>query len=102
LINHRIDPAVDTERDFIGSNLTETSSVDRQEYLHGVDPVFEAQTASGEAYHSDSRLLLLDLHPIIPPTKTGVAGPPSAVVRATVLPATTPAESFQSNLTSRF
>ena len=62
LINHRIDPAVDAERDFVGSDLTDSSSVSRQEYLYGPDPVFQAQTASGESYHSDSRILLLDLH----------------------------------------
>jgi hypothetical protein len=101
LINHRIDPAVDTERDFVGSDLTETLSVDRQEYLHGVDPVYQAETASGEAYHSDSRILLLDLHSVSS-AKTGVAGQPTAMVRATVLPAPEPAKSFQSNLTSPF
>ncbi len=52
LINHRIDPAVDAERDFIGANLTDTYSVSRQEYLDSANPVFQAQTASGEAYHS--------------------------------------------------
>ena len=34
LINHRIDPAVDAERDFVGADLTNTSSVSGQEYLH--------------------------------------------------------------------
>ena len=99
LINHRIDPAVDAERDFIGANLTDTASVSRQEYLHGVDPVFQAQTDSGEAYHSDSRILLLDIHSAMP-AKASVASQSSAVVRVTVLPITAPAESFQSNLTS--
>ncbi|MGD0929328.1 MAG: LssY C-terminal domain-containing protein [Candidatus Korobacteraceae bacterium] len=99
LINHRIDPAVDAERDFVGSNLTETLSVDRQEYLHSVDPVFEAKTEAGEDYHSDSRILLLDLHSIAS-TGTGVAGQPSTVVRATALPAPVPAESLQNNLTA--
>ena len=61
LINHRIDPKVDDERDFIGGDLTQTASVSSQEYVNGVSPVFEASTASGEAYHSDSRILLLDL-----------------------------------------
>ncbi len=61
LINHRIDPAVDAERDFVGTNLSETTSVSRHEYLQSVDPVFLAQTVSGESYHSDSRILLLDL-----------------------------------------
>ena len=62
LINHSIDPQVDTERDFIGTNLEDTHLVGHREYLHSADPVFEAETASGEAYYSDSRILLLDLH----------------------------------------
>jgi len=99
LINHRIDPAVDAERDFVGTDLANTLSVSRQEYLHSSDPVFQAQTASGETYHSDSRILLLDLHPVAS-TKTGVPDQSSAVVRATSLPIAAPVESFQSNLTS--
>lgn len=66
LINHRIDPHVDAERDFIGANLMDRSSIIRKAYLRCVDPVFEAQTVSGEAYHSDSRMLLLDLHGVAP------------------------------------
>jgi hypothetical protein len=65
-----IDPAVDTERDFIDANLADTTSVSRQEYLHSPEPVFQAQTASGETYHSDSRILLVDLHPVTS-TKAG-------------------------------
>jgi len=99
LINHRIDPDVDAERDFIGANLTETSSVSRQEYLHCVDPVFQAHTASGETYHSDSRILFLDLHRITL-TKTGVPGQSSTIVRANSRPIADPAESFQSSLNS--
>jgi hypothetical protein len=100
LISHRIDPAVDAERDFVGIDLTTTSSVSRQEYLHSPDPVFQALTASGETYHSDSKILLLDLNPISP-NKINVAGQPSAVVRAT-LPVAATVEPFESNLTSPF
>ncbi len=100
LIGHRIDPAVDAERDFVGADLTNTSSVSRQEYLHSPDPVLQALTASGETYHSDGRILLLDLHPVTPSEIT-VAGKPSAVVWAT-LPIAATSESFQSNLTSPF
>jgi hypothetical protein len=57
---HRIDPNVDAEREFIAENLTETHLVTQVEYLASTLPVFQAQTASGEAYHSDSRILLLD------------------------------------------
>ena len=101
LINHRIDPAVDAERDFVGIDLTKTSSVSRQEYLYSADPVFQAETASGESYHSDSRILLLDLHPVTS-TKTGVSSHSSAVVRTTSLPTTAPAETSQSDLVSPF
>jgi len=101
LINHRIDPAVDAERDFVGIDLTKASSVSRQEYLYSADPVFQAETASGESYHSDSRILLLDLHPVTS-TKTGVSSHSSAVVRTTSLPTTAPAETSQSDLVSPF
>ncbi len=95
LINHKIDPQVDAERDFIGANLNEALSVTRQEYLQGVEPVFEAETSSGARYHSDSRILLLHLDPNAP-TRTGL--PPTGV-EGTSLP-TASAESFQSNLSS--
>jgi len=85
LINHRIDPAVDTERDFIGANLADTSSVSHQEYLHFSQPVFQAQTVSGEAFHSDSRVLLLDLRPL-GEDQFGVTSEPSSVAKATSLP----------------
>jgi hypothetical protein len=98
-INHRIDPEVDAERDFIGVNLTEASSVTEQQYLHGVAPVFEAQTSSGEAYHSDGRILLLDLHQIAL-ARTGLPAQSSTIVGATSLPIAAPAESFLSNLRS--
>jgi len=101
LINHRIDPAVDTERDFIGANLADTSSVSRQEYLHSPEPVFQAQTASGETYHSDSRILLLHLHPL-GAGKSGAAGQPSSVAEETSLPTAASADLSQSNLTSPF
>ena len=63
LINHRIDPKVDVERDFVGSNLAATTLVSRREYVNGVDPVLQAETSSGESYYSDGRILLLDFQP---------------------------------------
>jgi LssY C-terminus len=97
LINHRIDPAVDAERDFVGANLTDASSVSAEEYVHGVDPVFNAQTASGEAYHSDSRILLLNIHEI-PAAKAPEPQPSSAAVRVSAMPIAVPAQSFQTSL----
>jgi hypothetical protein len=51
---------VDTERDFVGTDLTHTNPLQR-EYLQSANPVYEAETVSGQAYHSDSRILMLDL-----------------------------------------
>jgi len=58
---HRIDPNVDAERDFIAGNLSETRPLTREEYLPCAEPVFSAQTATGQIYYSDSRLLFLEL-----------------------------------------
>ena len=61
-INRRIDPNVDAEREFIAGNLTATRQVTQVEYLSSAIPVFEAHTASGKAYHSDSRMPLLNFN----------------------------------------
>ncbi len=99
LLNHRIDPEVDAERDFIGANLTGASPLSRQEYMQVANPVFQAQTASGEAYHSDGRILFLDLRPVAS-TKIGEPGGPSASVRAIPLLTPTPAEFFVGGTTN--
>lgn len=65
---HRIDPNVDAERDFIAGNLAKTQQLTREEYLLCADPVFSAQTATGQSYFSDSRMLLLELNHAIAPT----------------------------------
>jgi hypothetical protein len=59
--DHRIDPQVDAERDFIAGNLAQTLLVTHKEYLASADPVFEAQTTRGQTYYSDSRMVLLEL-----------------------------------------
>lgn len=58
---HRIDPNVDAERDFIAANLAMTQQLISQTYMKCADPVFRAETATGQSYYSDSRLLLLEL-----------------------------------------
>jgi hypothetical protein len=60
---HRIDPNVDAERDFIAGNLSEAKRLTREEYVNCPEPVFDAQTATGQPYYSDSRMLLLELRP---------------------------------------
>jgi LssY C-terminus len=62
--NHRIDPNVDSERDFIGAKLSETPVPARETYVEGAEPVYQAKTASGQDYYSDSKILLVDLRPV--------------------------------------
>jgi hypothetical protein len=80
LFNHRIDPNVDSERDFIGAKLSQTPVPARETYIEGAEPVYKAKTASGQDYYSDSKILLVDLRPIAngeararPATPTGTS-----------------------------
>lgn len=59
---HKIDPNVDEEREFIAANLAETKQLAQEQYLNCPMPVFNAQTATGQQYYSDSRMLFLELN----------------------------------------
>jgi hypothetical protein len=76
--DHRIDPQVDAERDFIAEDLAETLLVTREEYLTSADPVFVARTTRGQTYYSDSRMLLMELREMKPgsPVRLGDASLP--------------------------
>lgn len=60
-LTHRIDPNVDTERDYILQTLEDAGKVATTEYLTPADPVRQAVTATGDAYHSDGRILVIYL-----------------------------------------
>jgi hypothetical protein len=78
IINHTIDPQVDTERDFVGTALATSGPLQRA-YLQSDNPVFKAATVSGQSYYSDSRILMLDLRQdetvaeVLPAVSTGIA-----------------------------
>jgi uncharacterized Zn ribbon protein len=59
---HRIDPNVDAERDFIARNLAETWQPAREMYMQRAESVLSAQTATGQHYQSDGRMLLVELN----------------------------------------
>ena len=86
LINHTIDPNVDIERDFIGTNLTDATAVRHEEYLHGIGP---AETSSGADYYSDGRILLLDLHQTTP-SVAELPASSSSIARSQPAPALAP------------
>jgi LssY C-terminus len=60
-VTHKIDPAVDGERDHVGETLQKTGKVKAVHYYLPSMPVLEAKNATGGSYHSDGRLLVLFL-----------------------------------------
>jgi len=60
-VTHKIDPAVDGERDNIGATLQKTDKVKSLTYYLPPDPVQDARNATGGGYHSDGRILVVIL-----------------------------------------
>jgi hypothetical protein len=60
-VTHKIDPAVDGERDNIGTSLQKSNKVKTFSYYLPPNPVQEAKNATGDGYHSDGRLLVIFL-----------------------------------------
>lgn len=60
-VTHKIDPAVDSERDNIGSTLQQAGKVKSMSYYLPPDPVQGAKNATGGGYHSDGRILVIVL-----------------------------------------
>jgi len=60
-VTHKIDPAVDGERDNIGGTLQKGGKVESLTYYLPPNPVQEAKNATGGGYHSDGRVLVITL-----------------------------------------
>jgi LssY C-terminus len=60
-VTHKIDPAVDGERDNIGQTLQASGKVKSLSYYLPPDPVQGAKNATGGGYHSDGRILVIQL-----------------------------------------
>ena len=60
-ITHKIDPAIDGEREYIGQTLGATGLLSAQGYVTPSDPVKDALTATGGSFHSDGRILVMSL-----------------------------------------
>ena len=60
---HKIDPNVDDEREFVGRSLEETGRVAKLYYITPTQPSKEAKTATGASFHSDGRVLVIQLVP---------------------------------------
>jgi hypothetical protein len=58
-VTHKIDPAVDGERDNIGSSLQKAGKVKSMHYYMPPNPVQDARNATGGGYHSDGRIIVM-------------------------------------------
>ena len=66
-VTHKIDPAIDGEREFVNQTLSETGLVSPRGQVVPAHPLTTAKTATGGEFHSDGRILVLVL-------KSGDAG----------------------------
>jgi hypothetical protein len=60
-VTHKIDPAVDGEREYVNDTLSSTGLVAAREHVTPASPLMEAKTATGGSFHSDGRILVLVL-----------------------------------------
>jgi hypothetical protein len=60
-LTHKIDPAVDGEREYVNATLAATGLVTQLWHVTPPDALTEAKTATGGSFHSDGRILVLVL-----------------------------------------
>ncbi|MFZ3381568.1 MAG: LssY C-terminal domain-containing protein [Candidatus Acidiferrales bacterium] len=60
-VTHKIDPAIDGEREYVNDTLSSTGLVIQRTHVTPPDPLTEAKTATGGSFHSDGRILVLVL-----------------------------------------
>lgn len=60
-VTHKIDPAIDGEREYVNQTLSGTGLVIERAHVTPSTPLIEAKTATGGSFHSDGRILVLVL-----------------------------------------
>ena len=60
-VTHKIDPAIDGEREYVNDTLSSTGLVVARDHVTPASPLMEAKTATGGSFHSDGRILVLVL-----------------------------------------
>lgn len=65
-VTHKIDPAIDGEREYVNATLSGTGLVTARAHVTPATPLTEANTATGGSFHSDGRILVLVLSDAAP------------------------------------
>ena len=60
-LTHKIDPAIDGEREYVNDTLSRTGLVVERTHVTPPNPLTAASTATGGSFHSDGRILVLVL-----------------------------------------
>lgn len=60
-VTHKIDPDVDKERDFVADSLVSTGLIAAKVYLSPSQPLTDARTATGGGFHSDGRVVVMQI-----------------------------------------
>lgn len=60
-LTHKIDPAIDGEREYVNQTLSGTGLVAARAHLSPAQPLTTAKTATGGEFHSDGNILVLVL-----------------------------------------
>jgi len=60
-VTHKIDPAIDGEREYVNATLSGTGLVKARTHVTPANPLTTAKTATGGEFHSDGRILVLVL-----------------------------------------
>ena len=56
-VTHKIDPAIDGEREYVNATLSSTGLVAQLTHVTPPNPLTEAKTATGGGFHSDGSML---------------------------------------------
>jgi hypothetical protein len=60
-VTHKIDPAIDGEREYVNGTLSETGLVVQRDHVTPANALTTAKTATGGEFHSDGRIVVLVL-----------------------------------------
>jgi len=66
-LTHKIDPAIDGEREYVNDTLSSTGLVVQRTHVTPANALLTAKTATGGEFHSDGRILIL----VLKDTKSG-------------------------------
>jgi len=60
-VTHKIDPNIDAERQYVADTLNSTGELSALVYMTPANPLLTALTATGGSFHSDGRVLVMQL-----------------------------------------